>query len=103
MSGGLACRCFETVEPLTMAPGSNRPARLWRVIQRQRNFSAFNGYRYTPSAYSSLTCLRCGACWRSRAAFISELPDIAAEEKFISRGYANHAAAMAQRGREPCS
>lgn len=49
MSGGVACCCSERKEPLgdPLDSTQNRPARLWRVMQRQCNHSAFNGRHYT--------------------------------------------------------
>lgn len=67
MSGGMACRTPE-----------HRP--FWRVIQREQNASAFNGYAVTPSAYSSLRCIPalggCGTVWRTKAAYVDEIPDL---------------------------
>lgn len=45
----------------------------WRVMQYKCNHSAFNGYRYTPSDYSSINCTKCGACWRTKAAYVGGL------------------------------
>lgn len=102
MSGGESCKCSERKEPLTVADGSNRPARLWRVSQYRCNHSAFNGYHRTPSDYSSITCIRCGAHWRTKAPYADSLPHLDFEtEGQISRGYASHAAEMAARGRTP--
>lgn len=47
----------------------------WRVIQRNCNHSAFNGYRETPSDYSSVTCLDCGRVWRTKAKYVDQLRD----------------------------
>lgn len=64
MSGGRSCAC---------------PARAdkkrWEVVQRQQNRSAFNGYHATSSDYSSIHCRACGRLWRSKAAYVRELPD----------------------------
>lgn len=99
MSGGPTCQCSEATEPLTVATGSNRPARLWRVLQRYCSHSAFSGYHCTPSDWSSVQCLRCGAAWRTKANYVAVLPDRAADELNITSGHAGHAAAMAARGR----
>lgn len=101
MSGGAACQCSEKAEPIAAAPGSNRPGRLWRVIQRLCNHSAFNGYHRTFSLYSSLICLRCGAVWRTKAGYVAQLRDQVDGEKFISCGYKGHREAMEARGRTP--
>lgn len=49
----------------------------WVVLQRKCNFSAFNGYRRTRSAYSSVECQApgCGRVWRTKAAYVDGLPD----------------------------
>lgn len=56
---------------------AHRPC--WRVLQRCANYSAFNGYRRTPSAYSEIHCWPalggCGARWRSKAGYVAGLPD----------------------------
>lgn len=51
---------------------SHRPD--WRVTMRNGNRSAFNGYKFTPSQYSELQCQRCGAVWRSNAAYVASVP-----------------------------
>lgn len=48
----------------------------WRVRVRKANYSAFNGYRRTPSDYSDLTCTLCGGSWRTKAAYVDEIPDL---------------------------
>ena len=49
----------------------------WVVLQRECNYSAFNGYRYTPSDYSAVACRApgCGRVWRTKAAYVGGLPD----------------------------
>jgi hypothetical protein len=47
----------------------------WVVIVRQANYSAFNGYRRTPSDYSLVKCRTCDRHWRTRAAYVAGLPD----------------------------
>ncbi len=47
----------------------------WVVVQRHYNASAFNGYHRTPSAYSALRCLICRRYWRSKAAYVADIPD----------------------------
>ena len=101
MSGGTSCKCAERREPLTAPPASNRPARLWRCVAYKHNYSAFNGYHYTPSDYSAISCVRCGAVWRTRADYAVLLSNLAEDEKFISSGYAGHAEAMERLGRTP--
>ncbi len=47
----------------------------WYVSQRRGNASAFNGYHWTPSDYSAVSCAECGATWRTKAKFVDSLPD----------------------------
>jgi len=60
---------------------SHRPS--WRVVQRNCNFSAFNGYHRTWSAYSGVTCTKegCNRYWRTKAAYVSSLPDYDPKER----------------------
>jgi hypothetical protein len=62
MSSGTACR-----DP------AHRPA--WRVLQRKCNHSTFNGRRKTPSDYSEIYCGIDDRYWRSKAAYVDQLPD----------------------------
>lgn len=62
MSQGTSCKI-----------ASHRPR--WVVIQRLGNASAFNGYHWTPSDYSCVRCPICPAHWRTKAAYVSSLPD----------------------------
>ncbi len=64
MSGGLVC-----------ADPAGHRAR-WVVLLRRCNYSAFNGYRYTPRAYSTVMCPECDHSWRTRAAYVDRLPDL---------------------------
>lgn len=57
MSGGTCCKCLSVTDEYRR--------RHWRVWQRRCNYSAFNGYRYTPSAWSLVCCLICRALWRT--------------------------------------
>lgn len=57
----------------------------WKVIDRNCNYSAFNGYRRTPSDYSSVICLAFSwpqicAVWRTKANYVDTLPDATREE-----------------------
>lgn len=47
----------------------------WVVTQRLCNHSAFNGYHQTPSDYSQVLCPLCPQTWRTKAAYVSKLPD----------------------------
>jgi hypothetical protein len=101
MSGGKACACAEKLEPIHPLGRTTRPGRLWRVLDRHCNHSAFNGYHRTWSAYSALQCLRCGRVWRTKAAYVDLLKDRADSEENVSWGHASHAARMREWGREP--
>lgn len=70
MSGGKACKCDERLVHLGSPRGRN-----WVVYARERNYSSFVGGYYTPSAYSCVKCLTCGAVWRTRANYVAELED----------------------------
>lgn len=64
MSGSLAC-------------GIAAHRSYWVVLQRHCNYSAFNGYHYTPSDYSLVRCTvpGCRGLWRTKAAYVDGLPD----------------------------
>lgn len=62
MSGGTSCKCDEGKKPIAQRP--------WVVDVYRSNYSAFNGYRNTSSAYSAVRCTACGACWRTKAAYV---------------------------------
>jgi len=49
--------------------------RAWRVLQRYCNHSAFNGYHYTSSEWSTVRCLSCRAVGRTKANYVAELRD----------------------------
>lgn len=46
------------------------------VVKYKCNFSAFNGYHYTPSDYSEVRCIRpsCNGTWRTKGKYIDDLP-----------------------------
>jgi hypothetical protein len=70
MSGGTAC--------------TNRQHRKHLVVlQRECNYSAFNGYRRTPSRYSAVLCTvpTCRLVWRTKAAYVRQLPDATAADR----------------------
>lgn len=54
------------------------------VIDRKCNYSAFNGYRCTPSLYSKVQCTKCLAIWRTKAAYVDQAPD--GELRYIKEG-----------------
>lgn len=96
-----ACNCPERNEPVARMH-ANRPGRLWRVIQRECNCSAFNGYAWRHSVYSALVCLRCGASWRTKAAYVVITEDIGHlddNERNIAPGIEGYAQKMEAWGR----
>jgi hypothetical protein len=52
----------------------------WRVWHRHCNYSAFNGYRETPSNYSRMICLNCAANWRTKAQYVDRYGDASPAE-----------------------
>jgi hypothetical protein len=46
----------------------------WEVVHYRCNYSAFNGYKWTRSNYSCVTCTKCGKIWRTKAAYVDTLP-----------------------------
>lgn len=101
MSGGTCCRCHERHEPIAggFVGAVKRPGRLWRVISRECNYSRFNGSHYTPSNWSSVCCLRCGAHWRTKAGYVHDLADRLDEEINICPGTADYRHYMEMAGR----
>lgn len=53
----------------------------WTVDVRNGNYSAFNGYHFTPSEYSQVRCPLCPKVWRTKAAYVAELPDTPREAR----------------------
>lgn len=83
-----ACTCAERKEPLVVT--TKRPPRLWRIVKYKHHNSSYNGYRATPSRYSEVCCLRCGARWRTAAKYVGELKVAAVVELAIypwGKGY----------------
>jgi hypothetical protein len=62
MASGIACR-------------DDAHRQYWRVLMRNANRSAFNGYRRTTSDYSAVHCPVCHLAWRTKAAYVATLPD----------------------------
>jgi hypothetical protein len=46
----------------------------WEITQYKCNHSAFNGYHWTPSDYSTVRCRTCGGVWRTKAKYVEDLP-----------------------------
>ena len=67
MSSGVACEC----------PGTRKEKmKHWGVVDYKCNYSAFNGYHFTPSDYSQVVCtnLQCQGTWRTKAKYVYGLP-----------------------------
>jgi hypothetical protein len=58
-----------------------------KVVMRRCNYSAFNGYRYTPSAYSLVECFAPGCNWmtRTKAAYVDQLSNATDADMGIHR------------------
>lgn len=67
MSVSFNCHCGERSKPVNQ--------RKWVVIKRRGSHSAFNGYRWKASDYSEVFCVVCRALGRTKAAYVSQLPD----------------------------
>lgn len=73
MSGGRAC---------TTCPDHRRH----RVVTRRGNRSRFNGGRWQDSAYSEIVCTVTGKMWRTKAAYVSALPDVRPDAEDLDAG-----------------
>lgn len=62
MSGGPACSCKGKKEDRL---------KNWIVITYRCNYSAFSGYRRTPSDYSLLECTKCKRVWRTKSSYVA--------------------------------
>ena len=71
MSHSFGCKCSERKKPVQ--------DRAWVVIDRECNYSAFNGYRYTPSAYSKVYCPVCESMGQTKASYVRHLKDAGKE------------------------
>lgn len=60
-----SCSCPERKKPIQ--------ERAWRVLTYLGNYSAFNGYHFTRSEYSSVACDACCATWRTKADYVQLL------------------------------
>jgi hypothetical protein len=67
MAVSFNCRCGEKKKPIA--------ERRWVVTQYMCNHSAFNGYHYTRSDYSTVICEApgCTGCGRTKANYVDEL------------------------------
>lgn len=66
MSAGVVCRC-------RYSKSKRLRLRFWHVTAYRCNYSAFDGYRCTPSDYSAIECKSCGARWRTKAEYVGWL------------------------------
>lgn len=66
---------------------AHRPS--WVVSMRNYNQSAFNGYHKTYSEYSEVRCTvgGCRSVWRTKAAYVNELPDECSNCRGPSRNF----------------
>jgi hypothetical protein len=61
--------------------GCECPRANWRVVDRNCNYSAFNGYHRTWSDYSRVLCMKCWHTWRTKARYVAGLPDQSEAER----------------------
>lgn len=64
MSKGIVCKC--------PGPIADR-LKNFEILTYKGNYSAFNGYKFEPSIYSSLRCKVCQSVWRSKATYVNKL------------------------------
>jgi hypothetical protein len=57
----------------------------WFVRVRQANYSTFNGGKRTASAYSEVVCLECPCSWRTKGAYVAELPGPRPTPELVTR------------------
>lgn len=81
MSVSFSCDCGERKKPVQ--------DRNWEVLDYKCHHSAFSGYHETTSDYSTVSCQICGACGRTKAAYVDEL---VAAGKYRDRRGRHHAA-----------
>lgn len=67
MSQSFNCHCAERKKPVI--------ERAWFVCQRNEQRSAFNGYHPQYSEHSTVVCGQCRATGRTKASYVSLLPD----------------------------
>lgn len=57
------------------------------ILHYRCNFSAFSGYRRTPSNYSSLLCCHCGNRFRTKAKYVNSLKILTNKQlEYVMRG-----------------
>lgn len=52
------------------------------VVTYHGNYSAFAGYQFTPSDYSAVLCVTCGARWRTNAAWVERCRPATRAERY---------------------
>ena len=67
MAAGVPCSCPDA--------RTKAKRKRWIVLMRNHHRSAFAGYHWTPSDWSSVGCLDCGGIWRTKAKYVDTLPD----------------------------
>jgi len=84
MSSPFDCKCPERKKPVA--------ARNWVIEQFRCNHSAFNGYHWTASDYSTVRCLECGCVGRTKAKFVDDLREAhpGEVEAAAKRGFKAH-------------
>lgn len=65
----------------SVLPKCDAPMDEWVVLDRECNYSTFNGRHYTPSRYSAVKCLRCKWVWRTKADYVRSLRDCTNAER----------------------
>lgn len=51
------------------------------VTARRCNYSAFNGYHRTPSEYSEVWCVDTRMVWRTKSAYVDQLPNVSPQDE----------------------
>lgn len=68
MPSGYSCQCSKPEK-----------GKYWFILDYKCNYSAFNGYHYTPSDYSAMACAKCGSLWRTKANYVKNYKLISRE------------------------
>jgi len=72
MSVSFGCKCKERLKPVE--------ERNWVILQNHCRHSAFDGYKWAYSDYSTVHCLTCGTCGRTKAKYVDYLRDAVDED-----------------------
>jgi len=76
MAESFSCKCPERRKPQIRD-------RNWVVLQRNCHHSAFAGYNYTPSDYSTVKCRTCRAVGRTKAQYVELLENDLPIERWV--------------------